>query len=136
TTAVELVKFGRHLAGSNVMTQFALNVDTIMIGRNINTSALGRYQAAFNAGSLPSTTITSFLQRVTFSSLSRILSDRQRFNKMAYAYISITTGAALLSASLLSALAEPYITSIYGDKWQSAASILSILAILGAYRVI
>lgn len=135
-SAKDLLVFGRHLAGANIVTHIALNIDTIMIGRFLNTRSLGRYQAAFNAGSLPSTTITALLQRVAFSSMSRVKDNAQRFKTMSNAYISITVAAALLSGAMLSSLAEPYMTSVYGDKWKVSAPILTILAFLGTYRVV
>ena len=53
--AVALLRVGLPLAGTSLVLLATLNVDYVVVGRQLGTTALGLYLLAFNLSSWPST---------------------------------------------------------------------------------
>jgi PST family polysaccharide transporter len=121
---------------SNIFGYAANNADYVIIGKLLNTNALGLYTRAFTIMTLPLSKISMTLFDVIFSVFSNAKNDLQQIKNI---YLKSIKLIALLSFPILSTImigSELIITGIYGEKWSGAIRVLQILCIAGFFRVI
>src|SRR5208337_20795 len=127
----ELMRFGGNLMGFGMVIYWSQNIDKLVIGRWIGSSALGFYSLADKLMRLPLTNVTDITTAVMFPALSSIQSEVEAVRR---AYLRGTRMIALLTFPLmigLSVLAEPAILVVYGSKWGAATVILQLLCFAG-----
>ena len=121
---------------SNIFSYTANNADYVVIGKLLNSSALGLYTRAFNIMTLPLSKISMTLFEVIFSVFSEIQNDLERIKNI---YLKTVKVIALLTFPILASMilgSELIINGIYGQKWSGAIKVLQILCIAGFFRVI
>jgi O-antigen/teichoic acid export membrane protein len=127
----ELLRFGRHLVGFNIVVYCAQNFDKLAIGQQIGSSALGIYSLSDRLMRMPLANVTAITGAVMFPALSQL---QDSIETMKRAYLRANRVIALLTFPMmlgLSTLAEPAILVIYGDKWQGAVRIMQPLCFAG-----
>lgn len=127
----ELMRFSGHLMGFGAVIYWSQNVDKLVIGRWIGSSALGIYSLADKLMRLPLVNVTDVTSSVMFPALSAIQHDLEAVKR---AYMRGVRMIALITFPMmiaLSALAEPAILVVYGAKWRSAIVILQLLCFGG-----
>lgn len=127
----ELMHFGGNLIGSNTLHYWGRNVDKLLIGRLLGSSALGIYALADKLMRLPVSNVTDITSAVMFPALSAIQDDVESVKR---AYLRATRMIALLTFPMmigLIILAEPTILAVYGQKWQEAIGIVQVLCFSG-----
>lgn len=133
--AGELIRFGLPLAGASLLMIAMWNVDKVFTGRILGVVTLGLYLQAFNLASWPVNVFSLIVRRVSLAAFARVQEDpgeRQAvFTKMAL-LLAIPT---LPVCVVLSLLALPVVTTLYGSVWAGSAVALQFLAILGVVRV-
>lgn len=123
--------YSLNLTGFNVFNYFARNVDYVLIGRFLGTQALGYYTLAYQIMLYPVQGVSGIVGRVTFPTLSQIQDDDARFRR---AYLRVVSAISLLTFPLafsILALSGPLIVGVFGEKWQPAVPVLTILALVG-----
>jgi len=134
--ARELLAFGLPLAGASLMLFTMLNVDYIVVGSMLGPIALGFYLLAFNLSSWPVNVFSVSVRRVSLAAFSR-LQDRPADLAAALSRsVTLLSAVTLPVCALLGLLAEPLVTTIYGQRWEPAAAALRWLAVLGLVRVL
>ena len=127
---------GLPFTGATVLQIVILNVDSVVVGRLLGTTALGLYVLAFNLSSWPVTILAVTVRRVSVAALARLRDDadhlRAQFAKAVVLLFAVTAPV----CGLLALLARPLISTVYGTKWLPAAAPLEFLAGLGAARVL
>jgi O-antigen/teichoic acid export membrane protein len=126
-----LLRFSTHLFGFNVFNYWVRNMDNLLIGKVIGSSALGIYSRAYSLMLLPVSQISTVMGRVMFPALSIIQKDTELTKKV---YLNSTRIIALISFPFITALlitAEPLILLLYGEKWSEIIPIFRILCITG-----
>ncbi len=121
---------------SNIFSYTANNADYVVIGKLLNSSALGLYTRAFNIMTLPLSKISMTLFEVIFSVFSEIQNDLERIKNI---YLKTVKVIALLTFPILASMilgSELIINGIYGQKWSGAIKVLQILCVAGFFRVI
>jgi O-antigen/teichoic acid export membrane protein len=127
----ELLRFGRHLIGFNIVVYCAQYFDKLMIGHQIGSSALGIYSLSDRLMRTPLTNVTAITSAVMFPALSRL---QENVESVKRAYLRANRMIALLTFPMmlgLSVLARPAILVIYGDKWLDAVGIFQVLCFAG-----
>ena len=112
----ELLRFGRHLIGFNIVVYCAQHFDKLAIGHQIGSSALGLYSLSDRLMRLPLTNVTEIAGAVMFPALSKLQDNVESVKR---AYLRANRMIALLTFPMmlgLSALAEPAILVIYGEN--------------------
>ena len=64
--AREMIGYGKHIFGSNLIVFINRNIDDILIGKMLGMGTLGYYNFAYRISSIPATNITSVIVRVIF----------------------------------------------------------------------
>ena len=127
----QLLSFGLNLAGSNAIMYFNSNVDYLLVGKILGTSALGFYTLAYELALLPTKKIASIIGRVTFPSFAIIQDENYRLQR---GYLKAVTYISFLTFPLLSGLmvlSPKFIIAVYGAKWIPTILPLQILCVYG-----
>ncbi|MHA2769955.1 lipopolysaccharide biosynthesis protein [Vibrio harveyi] len=128
-TFKELFGFGSKLLASGLLDTIYNNLYGLIIGKQFSAAQLGIYNQANTLSSMPATTITGVIQRVTYPMLSQMQGDVKKLDD-AYLF-TLQMAAALIFPVLLgvSIIAEPLINLILGSNWQQSATLISILTL-------
>ena len=131
-----LVRAGLPFAATSAVYLATLNVDYVVVGRFLGPAALGLYVLAFNLSSAGPNLISLAIRRVAIPGFGRLVDDPEALGKAFARSLHLVAVMAVLIATLLSTLARPLITILYGHPWIPAVGALRWLAVLGALRVI
>lgn len=134
--ALSLLRFGAPLALTTVVSQAVLNVDYVVVGRELGAVELGVYLLAFNLSSWPASLVSTAIARVAFAGFSRLVSDRDRLTSAFPRCIGVALSLLVPLVVLLVVLAPEVIELLYGSKWLAAATPLRFLALLGGMRIV
>lgn len=125
----DLLRFGGHLTGSNLLGFFQVNLPTILIGRLNGAVALGLYDRAYKLVIVPWWQISLPVDRVAVSLLSRLLGAdalyRRAFLLMLQGLL-LLAGPGLLWAGTQSSVLVPL---MLGPGWRAAAPIVGTLSL-------
>lgn len=122
-----LFGYGSKLLLSGLLDVIYNNLYQIIIGKKFSPAMVGQFSQANQLASVPTTTLTGIIQRVTFPLFSQLQDDPDR---MANAYRKTLKLSALVIFPLivgLGLIAKPLLTSLLGEQWQKAAQLLTVL---------
>src|SRR5579872_931340 len=95
----KIVHSGKWVTFAGIFNYLYHNGDDIAVGRLLNTTALGYYDAAYKISMLPITEVADVVSRVTFPVFTKIATDKKRLKKalikteLAVAALAIPLGA-------------------------------------------
>jgi len=122
-----LFSYGSKLLLSGLLDVTYNNLYQIIIGKKFSPAVVGQFSQANQLASVPTTTLTGIIQRVTFPLFSQLQDDPDR---MANAYRKTLKLSALVIFPLiigLGLIAKPLLTSLLGEQWQGTAALLTVL---------
>lgn len=123
----ELFSFGWKLLVSSLIDTVWKEIYQVVIGKCYSSATLGQYSRAQQFASLPSSNLTSVVQRVTYPILSSIQEDRIRL-KLAYKRVIKVTMLLTFSLMLgMAAVAKPMVIVLIGDQWLPSVPLLQLI---------
>ena len=128
-------KYTMNLSLFNIINYFTRNFDNLLIGKFLDTAALGIYSLAYKLMLYP-LQISKILTRVLFPAFSKIQDNNEKFQQV---YLRAIFVIALFSFPLMSGLfvtADNLVQVLFGDKWKGLEVIIMILAPVGMIRSI
>ena len=132
-----LYRFGLPLACANFVSYILQNVDYALISRLLGPVMLGVYVLAFNAASSWSMTLLGgVLNNVSMAAFSRVKHDAVRLRAAMADGVQVVTLIAAPMRMTVMVLARPLVLTLYGDRWVSSATVLSILSLYGLISVV
>lgn len=127
----ELLGYGAGMMGANLLNQFSVGLDTLLVGRLLGPSRLGWYSLAAQGGYYLPRGATSILSNVTFTSLSRA-QDRTDLLRAAYQRLSGACCLLLGPVLTVAIVAAPdLIPAALGQKWLPSVPLFQLLAAAG-----
>ncbi len=126
-----LLGYGANLTGFSFVTYFSQNMDNLLVGRFLGSTALGFYNLAYNLLVLPTSNISDVIGSVMFPALSRIQHDKKRVREV---YVTANRYIAAVSFPLMIwvlVTAPQLIRVVYGPKWVSVIPLIQIFALAG-----
>jgi O-antigen/teichoic acid export membrane protein len=127
----ELFSFGYRLLLSGLIDTVYRNIYLLIIGKYFSAAELGFYTRADQFNNLPSSNITSVIQRVSYPILTEIQDDVPRL-KIAYQkIIKSTMLISFVAMMIMAAVAKPLILSLIGEKWLPSVIYLQLLSFVG-----
>jgi len=134
-SARNLLGFGGHLAGFNVVSFWALNLDNILIGRFVGAGPLGFYNRAYMLMLMPMQQVSGALGRVLLPVLSAVREDGDRMRRAVLRVCR--TNSVLLCPCLvgLASVSHNFILVAFGTRWLGTAPLLAILCLSGPPQV-
>jgi PST family polysaccharide transporter len=137
SAAKELLTYGLPLAGASMVMFLMLNVDYLIVGRELDTRALGLYLLAFNVCTWPVSLVSVAVRRVSFAGFARVAGGEARRRGMAFARsAAIVLGIAVPLCAALATYAAPLVEVLYGSRWLPAAAVVPALCVLSGVRVV
>lgn len=125
--AASAIGTGRAVFFTNIVNWMLNNLDRILIGRLLNTQALGIYNAAYNLATMPNNLLLGALQPAFLAAGARLQNEQERLGR-AYLQMLATIFVVVLPAFVFLALISiDLVHLLYGSKWSNAGPVLSIL---------
>jgi lipopolysaccharide exporter len=131
-----LYRFGLPLACANFVGYILQNVDYALISRLLGSVMLGVYVLAFNAASWSMTLLGSVLNNVSMAAFSRVKQDAVRLRVAMADGMRVVMLIAAPMCMMVMVLARPLVLTLYGNRWASSATVLSILSLYGLISVV
>lgn len=122
-----LFGYGSKLLASGLLDTIYNNIYPIVIGKFYTPAQLGNYSRALSFAQLPSSNITSILQRVTFPVLSTIQDDIPRLQTNYRRLLKLSAFIVFPLMMGLAAVAFPLIRVILTPKWEGCSLYLQII---------
>ncbi len=130
----EVFDFSRFYLGIELLKTARLNVDNLLIASLLGVEALGLYYFARNAGLGFSLSLVNAVTSAMYPNLCRVKDNlvglKARFNSNLLKASMIT--APLILAQAL--LAPWYVPLVFGEQWESAIPVLSLLCLSALLR--
>lgn len=124
-----LFGYGSKLLLSGLLDVTYNNLCQIIIGKKFSPAVVGQFTQAYQLASVPASTLTSIIQRVTFPMFSQMQSNS---DTMEEAYRQTLKMAAMVIFPLiigLGLIAKPLLMNLLGSQWQSSTTLLSVLCV-------
>jgi lipopolysaccharide exporter len=118
---------GRAVFLTNVVNWLLSNLDRVVIGRVLNTHAVGLYTVAYNLASIPNVLLLGALQPTFLAAGAKFQHDPQRLAQgwllgLACILVLITPAAVVFAL-----LSEDLVRLLYGAAWMDSAWVLALL---------
>jgi len=130
-----LYSVGLPLGCANFVGYILQNVDYALISRLLGPIRLGEYVLAFNAASWSSTLLGGVLSSVSMPAFSRVKHDATRLSAAMADGLRVVVLIAAPMCTMVMVLARPLVLTLYGTRWASSATVLSILSLYGLISV-
>ena len=108
------------------------NADYIVVGRFSGAAGLGAYSMAYRLIELPSAAVADPVAQVSFPSFARMRHGRLDVRGPYLRLLSLVALTACPLGILLSATADPFVSTVLGAGWERAVDPLAILGLWGA----
>lgn len=126
-----LLGFGTWISLSGILEIIYTQGSALLVGKLYGVQDLGFYNRAASTQQLPAMTLYSVIGRITLPLFAARVEEPdavRRGLRTAIGLVMLVNVPAMIGISLL---ADPIVTTLFGEKWKAAAPILSILAIGG-----
>ncbi|MEQ4721121.1 oligosaccharide flippase family protein [Nonomuraea sp. B19D2] len=135
--AVKLLKFGLPSAAGIGLESVLLNAGYIVVGDILGHVWLGYYLLAFNVSSWVPGLIGTAVRNVTIPGFSRLAEHTsEALSEGVRRSAPLLLTAILPFAVVMSVLAHPLVSFLYGGKWDQAAGVLRWLALVMVIRML
>ena len=136
SVARRLGSYGIKMSLNSIILYLRKQTSNLIISHQLGPSLLGLFNKADSLSTLPAETISGSAYQTVFRALS---SEQENLDRSKYIYrrtIALTAVYVLPFYIGLLWLAEPFIVTVYGNKWLETALPLQILALSGLFRII
>jgi PST family polysaccharide transporter len=127
--ARKLIAYGLPLFGVSVMWVISVNLDYVIIGRQLGSEELGIYTLAYRLPELLVVSLMVGVNRVVFPAFSTLQGDRsglQRGFLVATHYMVLVTFPLSIGMAIV---ADPMVRVALGPEWVDAIPVMRVLAI-------
>ena len=131
--ARSLLKYGVKIVGVDLLGVFLVNLDYLLVGRYMGAASLGVYTLAFRMPDLVILQFARILSGVIFPIYTRM---RDVPGSLAKGFTMTTRYVSLVTVPLglgLAILAEPFVTSVFSEKWIEAIPVVRAIAIYAMF---
>ena len=129
----DLFGFGWKMMVSGILDSLWTQLYQVVVGKYYNASTLGQYTNAKQFSQVFSSNLTNVVQRVTFPVLSEIQDEKERMIAAYRRVIKMTMFITLTLMFFLSAVSEPLLYCLIGEKWHQAATYLPLICMVGVF---
>lgn len=126
-----LASFGVSLFFTRILAYLNGNADNLLIGRYLNTTALGIYSVAFNLMFAPIARISQPIAQVMFAALSRVQHDLTRLGNAWLKSVKLTSAVAVPAFIGMLVVAPDFVPVVLGNRWRDAVPVLQLLCVAG-----
>lgn len=127
--AKKLIRFGLPLFGVELMWVLSVNLDYVIIGRQLGSESLGIYTLAYRLPELLVLSLMTVVNRVVFPAFAKLKSSREGLRRGFLAATHYVVLATVPVSVGLAIAADPVIRVTLGSDWVDAIPVLRVLAI-------
>ena len=120
----ELFGFGSKLMISGLLDTLYRNIYQLVIGKAFSAESLGNFTNAHKFSDLPSSNLTTVLQRVTYPILCTIQDDDERLASAFRKFLRLSAFVIFPLMCGLAAVSYPLVDLVLGEKWHYTAILL------------
>lgn len=113
----------------NIVNYFSRNLDKLLIGNRFTMSDLGYYEKSYRLMQLPISNISSVMTPTIQPVLSKFQDDKSLFKTYVLTILRLLAYIGFVITPLLFFSARDIIIIVFGDQWEPAIPIFSILAL-------
>jgi teichuronic acid exporter len=127
----EMFAFGFKITIAGLIDSVFNNIYYIIIGKYFSAAQLGFYTRAEQFNNLPSSNLTTVVQRVSYPVLSQL---QNQPTSLKHGYKKVITSTMIVSFVLMigmAAIAEPLVITLIGEKWRTSVGYLQLLCFVG-----
>lgn len=131
----ELFFFGSGYTLATITNHIAVQIDNLVVGKYLGSSALGLYGRAYQLMIMPTNLFGQVLDKVLFPAMARIQEDSNQLTK---SFRIGTTAVALFAIPvgiMITLLSTEIVLIIFGDKWIDLVPVLQVLSIGLVFRI-
>ena len=123
-----LFAFGGYMLLANLLNAISTRLQSLVIGRLFDSSALGYYSLAQNTQQAPTQLMGGVLNRVGLPVFSTVAAQPEKLVGALRLSLRVSIFVFVPCMVGIAVVAKPLITVLYGSRWVPAAPLLSILA--------
>lgn len=131
-TLWSLFGFGGLILLSNLVEAIYNNLQRLIIGKFFTASDLGYYNQAKKLEDVPTTTLSTIVNEVSYPIFSQLQDDCVKLKNALRKNIKAVTYLNFPLMLLLMVIAHPIITLLYTAKWEASVPYFQVLCICGA----
>lgn len=118
---------GRAVFATNIVNWLLNNMDRVLIGRLLNTQALGLYNVAYNLATLPNTLLLGALQPAFMATGARLQDQLPRLGKAYQQMLASVLVLGVPAFVFLALIANDLVRLLYGPAWRESGWVLQLL---------
>jgi lipopolysaccharide exporter len=129
TDSHDMARFGFTVLATNLTNWFIGNIDRVVAGHMLASTALGLYTTPYNLVNSPTATLMGVIQPVMYSACSKVQGELARIRA---AYLALLAAITLFVMPVFVAIAvvsETFVLGLYGRSWADAALVLRPIAL-------
>ncbi|HMF52547.1 MAG TPA: lipopolysaccharide biosynthesis protein, partial [Candidatus Saccharimonadales bacterium] len=135
TNTAQMLRFGSHISGFNIVNYLSRNCDNILIGRFQGGDQLGLYDRAYRLLLFPITQLHGPIGQVLVPLLSRLQADPNKYRSTYTEAVSLIMIAAQPGILFAIICAPQLFELLLGDQWIPAAPIFQWLGVAALHQV-
>lgn len=128
--------FGLYQMGERSVNYISGNADKIIIGKLIGVNAVGFYNLAWQLIIFPLSKINPIINKVAFPVYSKVQNDPIALNSYYTANVKVLSLLTMPLLAFLIFFSSQVVNLIFGEGWDTTASLLPILALVGILKAL
>jgi len=132
----DLYSFGVAVTGVGLFSYIATRVDYFVIGRQLDSTALGLYTRAYQLSTYPVSKLSSTLYPVLFPTFSHMQDELERTRRAFGRVLTVLALSGFPALCLLAVTAPELIPLLLGPQWAGAVVPIQILSAVGMLRIL
>lgn len=130
----DLFRFSAWLLVNNILIFLVHRTTDVVLGRSVGSGALGTYRIAYEVSNLPTTELVFPISRAVFPGYSKVAASVDELRKVFLDVLAVILLFVVPAGLAISALAEPLVYVLFGEKWKEAVPLIRVLGIFGVLR--
>ncbi len=132
----ELLMYGGHITGSNLVSTMVRSLDQILIGWWWGAAPLGLYERAYKILLVPINNLNAPLFTVAMPMLSRLAKQPEQYRRAYLSMVEKLNMVVMPCAALLIAMPDQIVRALFGQQWMGATPIVAWLGVAALYQPI
>lgn len=126
--------FSANVLATDVFLYFIAGLPMVILGRNLQTAAIGIYDVSMRLSGLPRMILSSSLVAALLPAFVRMRDDPERMKRASIKSVHMSNAVQAPVYLGMAAVSEPAVRLLFGDKWEAAIPIMSIMCITALIR--
>jgi len=132
----QIFRYSFHSAGSSLVNFLANEGDSLIIGKKLGAADLGFYNRAWASANMVGSNVTSVVSNVAMPALSAVSEDTARLRAALNRMLRMLALASFPLLIGLLIVADLFVLTLYGPKWQPSILPLQILIVFALRQTV